>query len=169
MHDQADMVELSRFMNHEQAELVRERLLEAGIKSFIPDDLLFNVHAGISMASGGVRLVVEEKDIEEARQILEKSVDAYPLPPDFDSVATAEETPLEAGKKMPYGSYFIFGGLGALVLLGLWTALMVPGVMVVAGRVVWDVALIFVIGGLLGIVIHVCSRALTRKNPDKET
>jgi hypothetical protein len=164
MPDEADMVELSRFMNHEQAELVRERLLEAGIKSFIPDDLLFNVHAGISMASGGVRLVVEAKDIEEARQILEKSIDEYPLPPDYDPARPAEETPVETGKNKPYGSSFIFGGLAALVILGLWTAFMVPAAMV-AISILWNIFLVFLVGGLLGVVIHVCSRALSKKNP----
>jgi hypothetical protein len=161
------MVELSRFMNNEQAELVRERLLEAGIKSFIPDDLLFNVHPGISMASGGVRLMVEEKDLEEARSIMEKSIDEYPLPPDFDPSGPAEESPPEPARKLPFGSTFMLGGIVALVLLGLWTAMMVPGAMVAVGRVVWNVALVFLIGGLFAIVIHVCSRALVRKIPDK--
>jgi hypothetical protein len=168
MPDEADMVELSRFMNHEQAELVRERLLEAGIKSFIPDDLLFNVHAGISMASGGVRLVVEAKDIEEAKQILEKSIDEYPLPPDFDPDRPAEETPVEPEKKMPYGSPFIFGGIAALVILGLWTAFMAPGVVVAIGIILWNIFLVFLVGGLFALVIHACTRALARKIVEKK-
>jgi hypothetical protein len=165
--DQSDMVELGRYMNRDQAELARERLLEAGITALIPDDLLYNVHAGVSAASGGVRLVVEEKDVEEARQILEKSIDEYPLPPDFDPSTPVDETPVETGRKLPFGSTFVMGGIAALILLGLWTAMMLPGAMVAVGRVIWNVLLVFVIGGLLAIVIHVCSRALIRTNPDK--
>ena len=167
MPDEPEMVEFSRFMNQEQAELARERLLEAGIQSTIPDDLLYNVHAGISAASGGVRLLVEAKDAEEARQILEKSIDEYPLPLDFDSTAAAEETPAETEKKPPFGSTFMMGGIAALIILGLWTAFMMPGAIVAVGRVIWNVSLVFLIGGLLAIVIHVCSRALAKKSPDQ--
>ena len=167
MPDEADMVELSRFMNREQAELARERLLEAGINAIIPNDLLYNVHAGISAASGGIRLVVDAKDIEEARQILEKSIDEYPLPPDFDSVGPAEETPVETGRNKPYGSSFIFGGIAALVILGLWTAFMAPAAVAV-GIILWDLFLVFLVGGLLALIIHVCSRALIKKNFDKK-
>jgi hypothetical protein len=168
MPDEADMVELSRYMNQEQAELARERLLEAGINAIIPDDLLYNVHAGISAASGGVRLVVEAKDVEEARQILENSIDEYPLPPDFDPAGPVEETPVETGKKTPYGSSFIFGGIAALVILGLWTAFMVPVAVVAVGVILWDLFLVFLVGGLFALVIHACSRALVRKNLDKK-
>ena len=168
MPDEADMVELSRYMNREQAELARERLFEAGIKASIPDDLLYNIHAGISAASGGVRLIVEAKDVGEARQILEKSIDTYPLPPDFDPAGPAEETPVETGKKTPYGSSFLFGGIAALVLLGLWTAFMAPGAVAAVGIILWNVFLVFLVGGLLGLIIRVCSRALVRKNPDKK-
>ena len=163
MHDEADMVELSRYMNREQAELVRERLLEAGIKAIIPDDLLYNVHAGVSAASGGVRLVVEAKDVEEARQIVEKSIDEYPLPPDFDSAGLADETPVETGKKTPYGWTFIFGGIAALVVLGLWTAFMAPVTVVAVGIILWNIFIVFLVGGLLGLIIRVCSRVLAGK------
>ena len=166
--DQADMVELSRYMNRDQAELARERLLEAGIKAIIPDDLLYNVHAGVSAASGGVRLVVEAKDVEEARQLLEKSIDEYPLPADFDPSTSVDEVPVETGKKLPFGSTFAKGGIAALVLLALWTAFMAPGAMVAISRILWNVLLVFLIGGLFAIVIHVCSRALAKKNPDKK-
>ena len=168
MPEQSDMVELGRYMTREQAEIDRERLLEAGINALIPDDLLYNIHAGVSAASGGVRLVVEEKDVEEARQIIEKSIDEYPLPPDFDPSGPAEETPPEPARKLPFGSTFMLGGVAALILLGLWTALMLPGAMVAVGRVSWNVALVFAIGGLLALVIHVCSRALTKRFPDNK-
>ena len=168
MPDQADMVELGRYMTREQAEIDRERLLEAGINALIPDDLLYNIHAGVSAASGGVRLVVEEKDVEEARQIIEKSIDEYPLPPDFDPSTPEDETPEETGKKLPFGTTFMTGGIAALLVLGLWTAMMMPGAIVAVTRVIWNVALVFVIGGLLALVIHVCSRALAKKSPDKK-
>lgn len=169
MPDQADnMVELNRYMNRDQAELARERLLEAGITASIPDDLLYNVHAGVSGASGGVRLIVEGKDAEEAKQILEKSIDEYPLPPDFDPSTPVDETPVETGRKLPFGATFMTGGIAALVLLALWTAFMAPGAMVVIGRILWNVVLVFLIGGLFALVIHVCARALVNKNPDKK-
>ena len=166
MPDQSDMVELSRFMTREEAELVRERLLEAGIQSVIPDDFLYNIHAGISAASGGVRLVVDAKDIEEARNIIEKSPDEYPLPQDFDTAGPAEEKTAEARKALPYGSTFIISGIAALILLGLWTAFLVPGAIVAIGHALWNILLVFAIGGLLGLVIHVCARALTKKKPE---
>ena len=169
MPDPTDnMIELSRFMNRDQAELARERLLEAGITATIPDDLLYNIHAGVSGASGGVRLVVEKKDAEEAKQILEKSLDEYPLPPDFDPSTPVDEMPVETGKTLPYGATFLMGGLAALVLLGLWTAYTAPGAMRVIGRIFWNTLLVFLIGGLLALVIHRCSRALAKKNPDKK-
>ena len=168
MPDEIDMVELGRYLNREQAELDRERLLEAGIEASIPDDLLYNIHAGVSAAAGGVRLVVEAKDVEEAKQILEKSIDEYPLPPDFDPAGPAEPTPVETGKNTPYGWTFIFGGIAALVLLGLWTAFMAPVAVVTVGIILWNVFLVFLVGGLLGLIIRVCSRALAGKVYDKK-
>ena len=112
--------------------------------------------------------MVEEKDVEEARQIIEKSIDEYPLPPDFDPSTPVDETTEETGKKLPFGTTFMTGGIAALLVLGLWTAMMMPGAIVAVTRVIWNVALVFVIGGLLALVIHVCSRALAKKSPDKK-
>jgi len=164
MPHETKMIVLSRFMNQEQAELVRERLLEAGIQSYLPDDLLYNIHAGISAASGGIQLMVEEKDLQEANNILEKSSDEFPLPKDFDPSGPVEETPAEPTSLPSYGTAFMAGGMIALVVLGIWIALMSRVIAVMLGYVF----LVFIIGGLLGLIIRVCSRALARKNLDKK-
>jgi hypothetical protein len=164
MPDETKIVELSRFMSREQAELVHERLLEAGIQSNIPDDLLYNLHAGISAASGGVRLMVDEKDLQEAKNIIEKSGDEYPLPQDFEPVGPGEETPAEPTNLPSYGTAFMAGGVIALAVLGIWIFLMSRVIPAMLGYVV----LVFIIGGLLGLILRVCSRALTEKTLDKK-
>jgi hypothetical protein len=164
MSEETNIVEFSRFMNHEEAELARERLLEAGITSLIPDDLLYNIHAGVSATSGGIPLMVDEKDLQEAKNILEKSGDEYPLPQDFDPSGPVEETPVEPTNLPSYGTAFMAGGVIALAVLGIWIMLMSR---VIAAMLVY-VFLVFIIGGLLGLIFRVCSRALARKNLDKK-
>ncbi len=158
MTDPIEMVEISRYMNREQAELARERLLEAGIESNIPDDLLYNIHAGISAASGGIRLLVTPDRLEEAQTILEKSSDEYPLPTDFDPTGPAEATPVEAESERPsYTASFVLGGFIAVVLLGVWISLIRRIIAIRIGYIV----IVFLAGGVLGLILRICSRVLS--------
>ncbi|MEH0390679.1 DUF2007 domain-containing protein [Vibrio mimicus] len=64
------MIVVARFSFPHEAHIARANLESAGIESFIADDHTVNTQWLYSNAIGGVRLMVLEKDFEEATEIL---------------------------------------------------------------------------------------------------
>lgn len=64
------MKTIARFGSLEQAQLIKLKLESRGIEAFIPDDISATLTPHFFMTKSGVRVQVDEKDEEEARQIL---------------------------------------------------------------------------------------------------
>ena len=64
-----DLVTVASFPDVAQADLARERLALEGIRAFVIDELTAGVMPYLT-GSTGVRVQVEPKDVERAREIL---------------------------------------------------------------------------------------------------
>ena len=65
-----DLVTVATFPDVSQAELARERLEGEGVRAFVIDAQTTGVMPYLANAMGGVRLQVDPKDEEKAREIL---------------------------------------------------------------------------------------------------
>jgi hypothetical protein len=65
-----DLVTVATFPDVAEAELARERLGLEGIRAFVIDAQSAGVMPFMTGAMGGVRVQVEPKDLERAREIL---------------------------------------------------------------------------------------------------
>jgi hypothetical protein len=66
-----------------EAELLKLKLASFGIDAFIPDELTAGVAPHIFATRSGIRLQVEEKDVESAKAAMQSEID--PLTDDFSS------------------------------------------------------------------------------------
>lgn len=64
----------------QDAQNLKLKLGSAGIEAFIPDEISAGVAPHLFMTRTGIRLQVEEKDEEEARQIIERGFDQIDPP-----------------------------------------------------------------------------------------
>ena len=65
-----DLVTIASFPDVAEAELAKERLEIEGIRAFVVDAQTAGVMPFLTSASGGVRVQVQPKDIERAKEIL---------------------------------------------------------------------------------------------------
>lgn len=65
-----DLVTIASFPDVSEAELAKERLEIEGIRAFVVDAQTAGVMPFLASSSGGVRVQVQPKDIEKAKEIL---------------------------------------------------------------------------------------------------
>ena len=72
------MITLTKVSYIQEADMICMKLEEAGIKAFIADQGIAQVNALYSNAIGGIRIQINENDLEQAKEILfeVESVDA---------------------------------------------------------------------------------------------
>src|SRR5260221_14694043 len=85
------MVTVRQYINPSEAELDKTLLEEAGIPVFLADENSWS--AGFGGAFVGVRLQVEDADLDRARRVLDEREGVTPLPDDF--VPPEEPPPIE--------------------------------------------------------------------------
>ena len=64
------LVPVARCRGAVEAHLVRSRLESAGVQAFLTDEHIVSVQWLYSTAVGGVKVLVQDRDVEEAREIL---------------------------------------------------------------------------------------------------
>jgi|TARA_A200000113_G_scaffold212496_1_gene214038 hypothetical protein len=77
------MKTIAHFGTLMEAELLKLKLASFGIDAFIPDELTAGVAPHIFATRSGIRLQVEEKDVESAKAAMLSEVD--PLADDFST------------------------------------------------------------------------------------
>jgi len=65
-----ELVTVATFNDVPEAQLARERLELEGIRAFVLDALSEGVMPFLTPSTGGIRLQVEPKDVERAKEIL---------------------------------------------------------------------------------------------------
>ncbi|MFA6562825.1 MAG: DUF2007 domain-containing protein [Verrucomicrobiia bacterium] len=149
------MTTVGEFVHQAEASLALSRLQAAGIEGFLFDEISLAV-IGAGTTAIPIRLQVSDEDVERARRILRGEEGAERLPDDFvppDGVEVAEGNfPKVTAKEV--ATAFVKGGILTLITLGL-PAL---SAMVSGGRpapTIGGLMLLFVIGGMGGVVVHV--------------
>ncbi|QNK63850.1 DUF2007 domain-containing protein [Pedobacter sp. PAMC26386] len=70
------IVVFKTFYNPIEANIVKTRLIDAGIQCFLTDENIANINALYIQAIGGVKLNLFAKDVELARSILSENISA---------------------------------------------------------------------------------------------
>ncbi|MCX6853679.1 MAG: DUF2007 domain-containing protein [Verrucomicrobia bacterium] len=65
------MLTIAKFSKVEEAHMLRLRLEAGGVRAFIPDENVVQMHWLYSNAIGGVRVQIAEDDFDRAKEILE--------------------------------------------------------------------------------------------------
>ena len=151
------MVTVRQYINPSEAELDKTLLEEAGIPVFLADENSMSV--GYGGVLGGVRLQVEDADLERARRVLDEREGVTPLTDDF---IPPEEPPViepPAGPvptpetKEEWIDTFFSGGV---VLLAAF-AIIALVILLVGGFVfatLGGLTLLFLVGGLVALVVR---------------
>ncbi len=145
-----DVVMAARFLRAEEAEVGQGLLQSEGIESFVADDLLQNIHPGLTGASGGIRILVHQKDLERAQKLLADVEGALALPDDFIPPPEEAPPPEASGLWLDYLFAFLKGGfLAVAALLALAVAFILLSLVFVMTGAGW--IFIFLLGGLIGL------------------
>ena len=73
-----------KFYPDAPAAQMAKSILEAhGIRSFVADEALASVDPPVVFATGGVRLMIDEADVENAQKVLREQAESMALPDDF--------------------------------------------------------------------------------------
>ncbi len=72
------MQSVGRFSSRGEADVARAMLSEHGIEARVDADDVAGLHPELSLATGGLALVVDDVDAEEARELLADVPDASP-------------------------------------------------------------------------------------------
>jgi hypothetical protein len=150
------MVTVRQYTNPVELELDKTLLEEAGIPAFIADEYRQSLGYGGLL---GVRLQVEDADLDRARRVLDERAGVAPLPDDF--IPPEEPPPVEPTAppaptpetKDEWIDTFFRGGVILLVAFGIIALV----VLLVGGFVfatLGGLALLFLIGGLVGLVVR---------------
>jgi hypothetical protein len=83
-----ELVTIRKFRDLPEALLAQGRLESSGIESFLADDNMVRMDWLISNLLGGVKLKVEEADVEIAEEILSQELSG-----DFDSTVPDDDSP----------------------------------------------------------------------------
>ena len=68
------MITIAKVSYIHEADLICMKLGGAGIESFIADQMMASINPLYSGAIGGIRIQIDEKDLEKAREILSGSI-----------------------------------------------------------------------------------------------
>jgi hypothetical protein len=151
------MVTVRQYINPSEAELDKTLLEEAGIPVFLAD--ANSMSLGYGGVLGGVRLQVEDADLDRARLVLEKREGVTPLPDDF---VPPEEPPPIAPTSAPapttqteeeWIDTFFWGGVVLLSAFGI-LALVVLAVGGFVLATLGGLAILFLVGGLVALVLR---------------
>lgn len=151
------MVTVRQYINPSEAELDKTLLEEAGISVFLADANSMSI--GYGGVLGGVRLQVEDADLERARCVLEKMEGVTPLPDDFvppSEPPVVEPTPTPTSHpetKEEWIDTFFWGGA---VLLSAF-AIIALVILFVGGFVfatLGGLAILFLVGGLVALAVR---------------
>jgi hypothetical protein len=151
------MVTVRQYINPSEAELDKTLLEEAGIPVFLADANSLSI--GYGGVLGGVRLQVEDADLDRARRVLDEREGVTPLPDDF--IPPEEPPPIEPpappaptpGTKEELIDTFFWGGV---VLLAVF-AIIALVTLVVGGFVfatIGGLAVLFLLGGLAALLVR---------------
>jgi len=151
------MVTVRQYINPSEAELDKTLLEEAGIPVFLADENSMSI--GYGGVLGGVRLQVEDADLERARHVLDEREGVTPLPDDF--IPPEEPPPIESPDapapapetKDEWIDTFFWGGV---VLLSAF-AIIALVILLVGGFVfatLGGLAVLFLVGGLVALVVR---------------
>jgi hypothetical protein len=66
-----DLITIASFTDVAEAELARERLELEGIRAFVVDAQTAGVMPYLTSSTGGVRVQIQQQDLERAREILD--------------------------------------------------------------------------------------------------
>jgi Putative prokaryotic signal transducing protein len=150
------MVTVRQYINPIELELDKTLLEEAGIPAFVADEYRQSLGYGGLL---GVRLQVEDADLERARRVLEKREGVTPLPDDFippEEPPTIEPPapPAPTPKtKEEWIDTFFWGGVALLAAF----AIIALVILLVGGFVfatLGGLALLFLVGGLVALVVR---------------
>ena len=104
------LITVRTFTTPEEAHLLRMRLEAGGVPAVLQDEYMIQMDWGISNALGGVRLQIDERDIERAREILEDQ--GEPLPSDrpvCPACASIQTAPDELPRRLSFLSMVMVG------------------------------------------------------------
>ena len=161
------MKTVGKFLSQADASLALSRLQAAGIEGFLFDEISLSV-TGVGMTAIPIRLEVSDEDAGRAGGILRGEESAGPLPENFvppESAETAEgNLPKVTAREI--AAAFMEGGVMTLVTIGL------PALAAMAGGglrppTMGGILLLFVIGGVGGMLVHVYRKGV-KKNGDEE-
>ena len=150
------MVTVRQYTNPIELELDKTLLEEAGIPAFVADEYRRSLGYGGVL---GVRLQVEDADLERARRVLDEREGVAPLPDDF--VPPEEPPPIEPSAppaptpetKEEWIDTFFGGGVTLLAAF----AIIALVILLVGGFVfatLGGLALLFLVGGLVALVVR---------------
>lgn len=152
------MVTVRQYINPSEAELDKTLLEEAGIPVFVADENSMSL--GYGGVLGGVRLQVEDADLDRARRVLDEREGVTPLPDDFippEESPVVEPAPAPAAtpeNKDEWIDTFFRGGLVLLSVFGVIALV----VLLVGGFVfatLGGLAILFLVGGAVALAVHV--------------
>lgn len=118
------LVVVGAFTSVHQAELARSVLEAAGIETSLADEHIVSMHWMYSNAIGGVKVLVPQERLDEARTVLAsraEDVDPPLISDDGASGETARDTCLRCGAS-DFGSRLSFSAIAAVS----WLAIGVP-------------------------------------------
>jgi len=150
------MVTVRQYINPSEAELDKTLLEEAGIAVFLAD--ANSMSLGYGGVLGGVRLQVEDVDLDRARRVLDEREGVTPLPDNFippEEPPPVGPTPTSAPtleSKDEWIDIFFRGGVMLLSAFGIIAlAILLVGGFVFA--TLGGLALLFLVGGLVALVV----------------
>jgi hypothetical protein len=145
------MVTIKTYNNAGEAGFAQSQLESAGIRALVADEYSYTVGYPI----GGIRLQVPEADADTARRMLDCQEGFVPLPEDFEppvepaTSTTNSPNPSQSGRI----ATLIQGGVLTVLSFGL-LALLAPQFGIRIHANLGGVALLFVLGGIVGIIIR---------------
>jgi len=147
------MVTVRQYINLSEAELDKTLLEEAGIPVFLADENSMSL--GYGGVLGGVRLQVEDTDLDRARRILDEREGVTPLPDDFvppEEPPVIDPTPAPRTKDEWIDTFFWGGAvlLSAFAIVALVTLVVGGFVFATLG----GLAVIFLLGGLAALLVR---------------
>src|SRR5438552_11947613 len=144
------MVTVRQYLNPSEAELDKTLLEEAGISVFLAD--ANSMSLGYGGVLGGVRLQVEDADLNRARRVLDEREGVTPLPDDFvppEEPSPVEPTPTSAPTPQTKDEWIDIFFRGGVVLVAAFGIIALV-ILLVGGFVfatLGGLALLFLVGG----------------------